>query len=386
MRKIKAATLSIIVASYAVAIHAEPRFMQGGTAGFVVSDIKYALGPDASETGACPDGMTKNASEIYIAERKVVQAQGESDEAFTKRVDQGSKPYLQTSDGENFCSFPELAEPDPHFKTIQRSDIKVRGINIDGRASLNDFLDAQGNRGIDNQFFRVVGCSRSFQSEGLSNHFVTTMKTGAWGITIQLSGLDDIKNDSEVEVVIAANADPIQLSAARDALPYATYARSQDPRFRAETTARIVDGVLTSDPVDMRFHKVVNSMILERPLQQARVVATLSEDGVLSGYLAGYTLVEQLYDLVYGYRSGKTSGGDPSPLRERSANGTAYVLGHTCNGGYYALKEHADAFPDPETGLFTAVSTQYEFSAIPAFIVDIETKSVNSELTPGRLL
>jgi hypothetical protein len=386
MRKIKAATLSIIVASYAVAIHAEPRFMQGGTAGFVVSDIKYALGPDASETGACPDGMTKNASEIYIAERKVVQAQGESDEAFTKRVDQGSKPYLQTSDGENFCSFPELAEPDPHFKTIQRSDIKVRGINIDGRASLNDFLDAQGNRGIDNQFFRVVGCSRSFQSEGLSNHFVTTMKTGAWGITIQLSGLDDIKNDSEVEVVIAANADPIQLSAARDALPYATYARSQDPRFRTETTARIVDGVLTSDPVDMRFHKVVNSMILERPLQQARVVATLSEDGVLSGYLAGYTLVEQLYDLVYGYRSGKTSGGDPSPLRERSANGTAYVLGHTCNGGYYALKEHADAFPDPETGLFTAVSTQYEFSAIPAFIVDIETKSLNSELTPGRLL
>jgi hypothetical protein len=386
MRKIKAATLSIIVATYAVAIHAEPRFMQGGTAGFVVSDIKYALGPDASETGACPDGMTKNASEIYIAERKVVQAQGESDEAFTKRVDQGSKPYLQTSDGENFCSFPELAEPDPHFKTIQRSDIKVRGINIDGRASLNDFLDAQGNRGIDNQFFRVVGCSRSFQSEGLSNHFVTTMKTGAWGITIQLSGLDDIKNDSEVEVVIAANADPIQLSAARDALPYATYARSQDPRFRAETTARLVDGVLTSDPVDMRFHKVVNSMILERPLQQARVVATLSEDGVLSGYLAGYTLVEQLYDLVYGYRSGKTSGGDPSPLRERSANGTAYVLGHTCNGGYYALKEHADAFPDPETGLFTAISTQYEFSAIPAFIVDIETKSLNSELTPGRLL
>jgi hypothetical protein len=386
MHKIKIVTLAFLITALHTTSYAESRFVQKGVAGFVVSDIKYALGPDASETGACPDGMTKNASEIYIAEHKVVQAQGESDEAFTKRVDQGSKPYLQTSDGENFCSFPELAEPDPHFKTIQRSDIKVRGINIDGRASLNDFLDAQGNRGIDNQFFRVVGCSRSFQSEGLSNHFVTTMKTGAWGITIQLSGLDDIKNDSEVEVVIAANADPIQLSAARDALPYATYARSQDPRFRAETTARLVDGVLTSDPVDMRFHKVVNSMILERPLQQARVVATLSEDGVLSGYLAGYTLVEQLYDLVYGYRSGKTSGGDPSPLRERSANGTAYVLGHTCNGGYYALKEHADAFPDPETGLFTAISTQYEFSAIPAFIVDIETKSLNSELTPGRLL
>jgi len=386
MKKSKAATLSIIAAMYAVAIHAEPRFMQGDAAGFVVSDIKYALGPDASETGACPAGMSKNVVEIYIEEHGIVRGEGETEGDFNRRVRRDSRIYSQSPEGKNYCSFPELAQPDPHFKTVQRSDIKVRGINIDGRASLNDFLDAQGNRGIDNQFFRVVGCSRSFQSEGLSNHFVTTMKTGAWGITIQLSGLDDIKNDNEVEVLIAANADPIQLSAARDALPYATYARSQDPRFRAETTARIVDGVLTSDPVDMRFHKVVNSMILERPLQQARVVATLSEDGVLSGYLAGYTLVEQLYDLVYGYRSGKTSGGDPSPLRERSANGTAYVLGHTCNGGYYALKEHADAFPDPETGLFTAISTQYEFSAIPAFIVDIETKSLNSELTPGRLL
>jgi len=52
MSKIKTATLSIIAATYALAIHAEPRFVQGGTAGFVVSDNKYALGPDASETGA----------------------------------------------------------------------------------------------------------------------------------------------------------------------------------------------------------------------------------------------------------------------------------------------------------------------------------------------
>jgi hypothetical protein len=369
-----------------MATHAEPRFVQGGTAGFVVSDIKYALGPDASETGACPDGMTKNASEIYIAESGIVQAQDENDDAFSKRVRAGAKPYLQSADGKNYCSFPELAQPDPHFKTVQRSDIQVRGIDIDGRSSVTDFLDSEGNHGVDNQFYRVVGCSRSFQSDGSSNGFATTMKTGAWGLTLELVGLDDTKNDSEVTLVVAANADPIQLSASRNALPYATYARTQDARFRAETKARLVDGLLTSEPVDMRFHKVVNSIILERPLEQARVVATLSEDGVLSGYFAGYTPVEALYDLVYGYRSGKTSDGKPSPLREPSANGAAYVLGHTCHGGYFALKEHADAFPDPETGLFTAISIQYEFSAIPAFIVDVETKSVNSELTPGRLL
>ena len=39
-----------------------------------------------------------------------------------------------------------------------------------------------GERGIDNQFFRVVGCSNSYQSTGQSNGYVIEMYTGSWGI------------------------------------------------------------------------------------------------------------------------------------------------------------------------------------------------------------
>ena len=67
-------------------------------------------------------------------------------------------------------------------------------------------------------------------------------------------------------------------------------------------------------------------------------------------------------------------------MRGPSANGAAYVLGYTCNGAYHALHEHADAVL--ENGE-PAISTQYRFSAIPAFVVDVETESINAGLTPA---
>jgi hypothetical protein len=246
-----------------------------------------------------------------------------------------------------------------------------------------DGIDVDGKPGIDNQFSRVVGCSRSFQSTGLSNGFATEMLTGAWGILVTLDGVDDIRNDDSVEVGIFANADPIQLSPTRTPLAFATYAIDQDARFRAQTKGRIKDGVLTTEPVDVRFHSITNSLHFERPLLHARLQATLSKDGLLSGYLAGYTPVEAMYDYQFGYRSGKNAKGElgPLPLRLGTGNGAARVLGYTCPGVYFALYEYADGDPDPQTGRRSSISTQYVFSAIPAFVVDVATESVNDKLT-----
>ena len=75
---------------------------------------------------------------------------------------------------------------------------------------------------------------------------------------------------------------------------------------------RIVNGVLTTDPVDVRFHWVVNSIHLERPLQDARLRVTFTPDGGLEGILAGYTPIEDLYDFQYGFRNGKDAKGNPA--------------------------------------------------------------------------
>jgi hypothetical protein len=201
-----------------------------------------------------------------------------------------------------------------------------------------------------------------------------------------LSGVDDIRNDDNVEVGFFANNDPIELSATREPLSNATYAIEQDPRFQAKTHGRIVNGVLTTDPVDVRIHMIVNSIYLERSLNDARMKLTLSEDGTLEGILGGYTPVEELYDFQYAFRNGKNAKGEPAEQRLRvvSSIGQAAVLGHTCNGAYYALQELADGHRDPKSGKCSAISTQYRLKAIPAFVVDTQTKSANEDLVKGK--
>jgi hypothetical protein len=297
----------------------ETSFLRDGTAGFVVTEFKYVLADDAEKTGACPNGMSRHVEEVFAATAEGKRRKGESDEAYGKRLGEGGRKLSTAPNGQNLCMNPEAGAPDPNFRTMRASNIPVGGIDIDGvdsRADAptsrscphQDSIGKNGERGIDNQFSRVVGCSRSFQSTGLSNGFATEMLTGSWGIVVTLGNVDDLRNDDAVTVGVFANADPIQLSASRVPLPYATYAMDQDPRFRATTKGRIKDGVLTTDPFDVRLHHIVNSLHFERPLAHARMQANVSPDGALSGILAGYTPVEAMYDYQFGYRNGKDGG------------------------------------------------------------------------------
>lgn len=267
---------------------------------------------------------------------------------------------------------PEAAAPDPFYRTVPRSDIPVYGLDLDGKNDPGDFPGLDGGEGIDNQWYRVVGCSRSYQSSGQSNTYNIGMLTGSWGILFKLRGVDDIRNDEHVEVSLYANGDPIRLSPAREPLAYATYLPKPEPRYRATTTGRIVDGVLTTEPVDAGFQNETNSMYTERPLRDARLRVSIDADGRMSGYLAGYTPVEAMYDMAFAFRSGVKLGGELAPLRLRqnSANGAAFVLGHTCHGAYQALHANADGHPDPVSGAYTSISTQYRIEALPAFVMD----------------
>ncbi|GFE87665.1 hypothetical protein [Steroidobacter agaridevorans] len=373
---------------------ASPEFVQNGRAGFVVTGIRYALGDDAAQTGACPRGMSLNVAEIYAATPEGKRRKGEPDDAYSKRVEAGGRAISAASNGRNVCANPEAAPPDPHYRSLESAKVVADGIDLDavdsnaqqpaagGMCPHQDFVGRNGQRGVDNQFFRVVGCNRSFQSTGQSNGFGIGMLTGSWGILITLDGVDDIRNDDDVEVGFVSNADPIQLSPTREPLAYATYAMHQDPRYRSSMRGRIKDGVLTTDPVDVRFYTEVNSLFNDRPLKRARLHMTLSETGVIEGFLAGYTPVESVYDMQFGFRNARNAAGEPGPqmLRLHTANGAARVLGYTCQGAYQSLYQHADADPDPQTGRCSSLSTQYHIKAVPAFVVDVKTQSANDKL------
>lgn len=366
-------------------------FVRDGKAGFVVTAFAYGLGPDTQGTSACPNGMSQDVSQIYAASPAGQRRPGEGDEAYSMRLNSGGQSISTSADGRNFCMHPELAPPELHTRILSDASVRAEGIDLDGKVSRSqadqrsgrlDFVGTDGTPGVDNQFWRAVGCNRSYQSSGSSNGFDIEMYTGSWGILLTLGDVDDLRNDDHVTVGIYANADPLALSPTRAALEYATYAMDQNPRFRATTSGRLKNGVLTTDPVDVRFHAVVNGMYLERPLRDARIKATLTPQGVLKGYLAGYSPVRELYDYQFGYRNGKEQDGKLAPLQKRlgSANGAARVLGHTCQGIWQSLHRLADGHPDPKTGAFTSISTQYRFEARPAFVVDTDTRSANEAL------
>jgi hypothetical protein len=389
------------LASEAPPAPGQASFVQNGEAGFVVTQFDYALSRDAKETGACPKGMTKGRKldELFAGLPSAAGANtpaAQQGQAVQSREAQAaaSRVVAQVlADGRNACMNPVAAGPDPNFRTVEAPNIPAYGIDLDGQDSHasgrpapgtcahDDFRGFDGERGIDNQFFRVVGCSAFLQPDH-SDVITTEMLTGAWGILIRLRGVHDIRNDDNVEVGFYASADPIQLGPTRQPLAFATYAMTQNPRFRATTRGRIVNGVLTTDPVDVRFWKTVNGIYLERPLRDARVRMTLSAQGALDGYLAGYTPVEDMYNLQYGYRNGVDGNGKPVPEQQLvfTAVGSSLISGHTCNGAYHALVAAADGHRDPATGRCTSISTQYRIRAIPAFVVDVEPQGSNAAL------
>jgi hypothetical protein len=420
----------VALASTDIALTSESSapFVRDGKAGFVVSHMEYALGKDAGESGACPEGMTEGMRRDGLAgyvgpggnaarsEQRSTESVGTPPTASPPRsaasppagapdaqraqgasVDEAERQFIRAMSDTtraNPCMNPEQFGPDPNYRTVKVPDVKAFGIDLDGQASRakgkpapgtcahDDLLGMNGERGIDNQFYRLVGCNKAYQSTGPANGWSTEMYTGAWGVLITLAGVDDIRNDDSVEVTFVANGDPIELSPNREALENATYAMDQDPRFRARTHGRIKDGVLTTDPVDIRLHKITNSIYLERTLKEARAQMTLSKEGVLEGYLAGYTPVEDLYNFEYAFRNGKNGKGEPADHRliMVSAMGRSATLTYTCNGAYHAMHELADGDLDPATGKCASISTQYRIKAIPAFVVDAKTKSANDDL------
>jgi hypothetical protein len=339
--------------------------IQDGKAGFVVSAMGYLFSQEASETGACPSGMSLLPAQAF--------AQGGRSDS---------------------CLNPKTVQ-DPNFRTVTGPNVLVTdGIDLDGQNSRangraapgtcahDDFSSARGARGVDNQLFRALGCVPSYQPSGQGFDFSGYMLSGAWGVLITLNGVDDLRNDNAIEVGIFANADPIQMSANRQPLENATYSMDQDPRFRAVTHGRIVNGVITTDPVDVRFHVVSNGMFLERPLRDARLRLTLSADGALEGVMAGYMPVQDAYDMDFGYRTARSASGQLAPLqlRQGTALGRSYLLSYSCQGVYNALLANADGHRDPATGQCTSISTQYHLRAIPAFVVDTATRSLNADL------
>jgi len=232
------------------------------------------------------------------------------------------------------------------------------GLNLDGKVGPNDFVHPDGTPGIDNEVYRAIGCIIGFRGpDGVEYIFQNKaiLDRRYNRMMIELSGVDDLENDEELTVTWYRGMDRL-LTDATGQKVMAGGTQRIDHRWGSslvrETSGRIENGVLTTDPIG---DLVVPWMNLSVPsihqFKDARLQLNLTEQNA-TGLLAGYADVDTwYYQLIRNDSTHHLSNGQISGISL-----------------YKALRRLADAHPDPETGENTAISTALDIKMTQVFV------------------
>lgn len=329
----------------------------GKTKGFVFSYFWYAMAYGADD---CPDGLAISLAggvdrpPPYNAGRKAaLQGRG------------GIRP-----DGiDDQCTNPAAFE-DPPMRT--GNGHSAYGMNLDGADGMGTpapntcahekYTGMKGEHGVDNQLYRILGCinayrpESTFQGNVIRDFVVSARQDGQVTTVLEITGIDDEQNDPDVEVGIYSSPNPTLYDADRKGVPYSSLTTTTNPRWRNVTHGKIVNGVLTTDPIDIRLDHYPGEGLKNHAdmfIRGARIRLELQPDGGANGMLAGYSDVETVYHAEFGMAY--------SVLPKS--------FGWTCPAAYTALHKLADGYPDPKTGQCTAISTAYRIEAVPAFLI-----------------
>ena len=346
---------------------------EGSTLAFFIatSDLGLLYGDFEEE---CPDGFELTLEEEYVASLTSGQREW-------MRLPQNSFEYGRAwkSDfatgpgGTNVCSHPKSFRDDPRRRLYRGvSSTVAYGLNLDGTTdgratpgtcAHQKFGGLNGELGVDNQFYRVAGCSKLNRG--------TERQTDKYlpAFLVELRGVDNLQNDDHVEVGIYSTAGgEVSLKASDGTdVTYQTFTVTPESRWRANTTARIVDGMLMSESVPVIYlsrgggygagrsrGSGPTSFIFtpELEFRDVRFQLTLNPNGTFTGVMGNYRPIDNIHLAQY-------AGG----------RGTASTANNDCASEYNTLQQMADGYPDPVTGECTMISAAQNITGIPAFLV-----------------
>lgn len=304
-----------------------------GRIGYVLTERHWAIFETEDGATECPKGFNLGPREQFSeqfpedgVERTVVE---------TRLLREGRQWH------------PTIVAEDSFTFHAAQGD-QVEGLDLDGVVDDNDYQSPDGARsGIDNQMNRVLGCIAHYRTGGIiyhfENKFAQQYNDNRW--IIELTGVDDLENDDEVTVSVYRGMDDLLTDAGGEAF-IAGATQRVDTRWGRDyiehTTGRIVDGVLTTEPIDTL--QIPWSSTFDTSGYQVfrgfRMEINVGADSA-EGLLAGYTDVEAFnHQLNTTWSTHHQSYGQLSSLSQ-----------------YHALRRYADGYPDSETGENTAISS-----------------------------
>lgn len=273
-------------------------------------------------------------------------------------------PY-RGPDEMNVTMLPGIV-PDPGYSEPETS--VVRGFNLDGDDGSGawpawtrphrNFVSPEGEKGIDNQLFTILGCIAGWRRNGFLPMIGNELRrAGGLSILIEISGIDNEANDDDVAVTILYSTDPMRRDGkSKNVLSDFTFRVEDNPAFSQDFVrfrGKIVDGVITTEAVEKIYmHEGSGN---SWPISKARMRLQFLPDGTLRALLGGYRDVRQYLATAF-FRSSDYEN----------------TIGFNSPGLYNAVKRAADGLKDPATGEFTGISAAYELEGIPAFIPPVQ--------------
>ncbi len=346
-----------------------------GVMGFVVSSFAY---PVVHGKDACPEGPALTLRQAYLAR----QTPEEHARLSLKQNEQELTRLWQGEafgpNGTNICTNPDMFER-PLIRTVQSK--YSWGFDLDGDGGKGsadpdscpqkDFETPTGEAGIDNQEYRAMGCKAVWRGEeGLQAEadvgLRQFMASGEWTQVILLRGVNSLDNDPDVEVIYANTPDRPVTDNTGKFLPGVSFTISDTPpRDRNVLKGRIIDGVLTTQPKDIKLAQTwgqggardIRGNRSKHDFRKGRLRLAFQPDGSLTGMAGGYRPV---FDSIQSPGIG--------------GFGSAVVAGIDCAAELRTLRHLADGLKNPKTGKCEGVSTAMQLVAIPAFVNDVPAK------------
>ena len=335
-------TLVGMTFSASIAADVAPMTLRDGRIGYVMTNLFWSVyqTPDAKEE--CPKGFNDGPREQF--------------EVLFPDVE--NRTVVDTQLAQEIETWHPTTEPDP----LPFYDIEgpySYGLNLDGEVGPNDFTHPDGTQGIDNEVYRAIGCIIGFRGPvGVEVIFQDkAIADRAYNRTmIELSGVENLENDDSVTVTVYRGMDRL-LTDATGMKVMSGGSQRVDLRWGAklirQTEGRIVDSVLITEPI---ADVVIPWMNLGVPtfqlIRDMRFQLDLTPTNA-NGLIAGYADVDTYYkQLIRNDSTHHLSNGQISGISL-----------------YKALSRLADAYPDPESGRNTAISTSLDVKMAQVYIV-----------------
>lgn len=319
------------------------------TIGFVLQsyDYLYFKTPEARE---CPDGLARTNEEQWEVQFPTVAAR----KAHLARC---LLPANRGPHCENVWSNPDVIRDPVPFRAVEGQT--AYGANLDGtedgRATTSTcahrkFTSPNGEWGIDNQYYRFLGCEKFIRSPVYSTMSARD-RTAQYLINrllLELRGAGNQENAASVDVVLYRGKDSLLLDANGDALPWQSQRIDASlPPIRLK--GRIEKGLLLTEPADVFFEGLFH----ERRQLIRGMQLRLKLDGVhATGMRVGYVDVDRFWE-SYAHTAqwgGNTFGASPP-------------------SAHAALRELADGYKDQKTGSCTALSSAREYKFVRAHLI-----------------